>query len=352
MWESRVKQGLNRRSVFNSSAVALSAAAILCAAAPAHAGYSVSTSANTGRGYARGCQAGYNVIGAGASFVVNDGSNANCISGGGPGTTSFNNQVVAVTGSTDQTGTLTASHDESSNIATSSIYGSAQAAASADLATGQLHLFATAEYSAGDAGAGAIAAATLNDTLHFTVAGANAGTVTLIPVSFAFDGMFTPGRPLGPSATLYYNFIFGNARAYEFGDYGAGYYNGTSYPTFSFPAPQGQTSGWQSASFTSYDPQNTRFSGIYAITGASADIPISFGLQIIAGNNVTLDYSHAGSVSIGHVDGVSYTSDSGVFLTAAPAVGGVPEPVSWAMLVVGFAAVGTMARRRRETVAA
>lgn len=346
-----MQQGLDRRSLVRSSALALSAVAIFGAAMPAYAGYSVATSANTGRGYARGCLAGYNVIGTGASFVVNDGSNANCISGGGPGVTTFNNQVVTVTGSTDTTGTLTASHDESSNFAFPAIYGSAQATASADLATGQVHLFATAEYSAGDAGASAIAAATLNDTLHFTVAGASASTVTLIPVSFAFDGKFTPGRPLSPSATLYYNFGFGNARAYEFGDYGAGYYNGTSYPTFSFPAAQGLTSGWQSASFTSYDPQNTRFSGIYAITGASADIPIAFGLRIIAGNNVTLDYSHTGSVSIGRVDGVSYTSDSGVFLTASP-VGGVPEPVSWVMLVVGFAAVGTMARRRREMVTA
>lgn len=348
--EIGVKQGLERRSVFYSSTVAFSAAAIFCAAAPAYAGYSVSTSANTGRGYARGCAAGYNVIGSGASFVVNDGSNANCIAGGGPGTTSFNNQVVTVTGSTDTTGVLTASHDESTNTSFDPIYGSAQAAASADLATGQVHLFAAAEYSAGDAGAAAIAAASLSDTLHFTIAGADSSTVTLVPVSFAFDGLLTPGRPYGPTATLYYNFSFGNARAYEFGDYGAGYYNGTSYPTFSFPVAQGQTSGWESASFTSYDPQDTRFSGIYAITGASADIPIAFGLQIIAGNNVTLDYSHAGSISIGHVDGVSFTSDSGVFLTAASNVGSVPEPASWALLVAGFGSIGAIARRRRAVM--
>ena len=347
-----MKYGSDRRGVLRSSAVAITAAAIVCAATPAYAGYSVSTSANTGRGYARGCQAGYNAGSqVGASFVLNDGSNANCINGGGPGTTTFNNQVVTVTGSTDATGTLKASHDESSTFAFPAIYGSAQAAASADLAMGQVHLFATAEYSAGDAGASAIAAATLNDTLHFTVAGANADTVTLIPVSFAFDGVFTPGQPLGPTATLYYNFAFGSARAYEFGDYGAGYYNGTSYPTFSYPAAQGIMSGWQSASFTHYDPQDTRFSGVYAITGTSADIPISFGLEIAAGNNVTLDYSHTGSVSVGHVAGVSYTSDSGVFLTAGN-VGGVPEPVSWTLLVVGFAAVGGMARHRREVVSA
>ena len=323
--------------------------ALVTAAQASAAGYSVSTSANTGRGYARGCAAQYNAGGSiGASLVVNDGSNANCIGGGGPGSTSFNNQNVTVTGSTDKTGKLTASHDESSNVSFDPIYGSAHASAAADLATGKVHLFATAEYSAGDAGA-AISSARLNDTLHFSVAGANASTITLIPVSFAFDGKFTADRSLGPSATLYYDFTFGNASAYEFGDYGAGYYNGTSHPTFRFPASAGLTSGWQSASFSSYDPQNTRFSGIYALTGASADIPISFGLQIIAGNNVTLDYLNTGSISIGKVAGVFFTSDSGVFLTkAGGGVGGVPEPASWAMLIAGFGLVGTAARRRRD----
>ena len=117
---------------------------------------------------------------------------------------------------------------------------------------------------------------------------------------------------------------------------------------FLFPPPK--VSGWRSVSFTGCDPQDTRFSGIYAITGASADIPIKLGLQIGAGNIVTLDCSHTSSVSIGHVDGVTFMSDSGVFLSAAGPIGGVPEPVTWAMLFVGFAAVDTMARRRREMV--
>lgn len=34
------------------------------------------------------------------------------------------------------------------------------------------------------------------------------------------------------------------------------------------------------------------------------------------------------------------------------AVGGVPEPASWAMLIAGFGLVGAVARRRRETTAA
>ncbi|MBC7506281.1 MAG: PEP-CTERM sorting domain-containing protein [Sandarakinorhabdus sp.] len=327
-------------------------AALLAALPAAAAGYSVGTVANTGRGYARGCQAGYNSPSGGAAFIVNDGSGRDCLAGGGPGTTSFNNQTVSVSGSTDHSGTLTAAHSEASVTATDPIYGSAHATAAADLATGKIHLYAAAEYTTGDAGAGARAGAGLNDTLHFTIAGASANTVTLIPVSFAFDGTFSANPP-SPSAVLYYGFTFGNAHTYEFGDYGAGYYNGSNYPTFAFPDAAGRTSGWQSSSFASYQPTDTRFTGIYAITGATADLPVSFGLQINANNNVTLDFSHTGSVSIGKIDGVSFTSDSGVFLSAlGGTVGGVPEPSSWAMMVLGFGAVGFAARRRQGGVVA
>ncbi len=37
---------------------------------------------------------------------------------------------------------------------------------------------------------------------------------------------------------------------------------------------------------------------------------------------------------------------------SSPAVGGVPEPASWAMLIAGFGLVGAAARRRRRSVAA
>ena len=147
-----------------------------------------------------------------------------------------------------------------------------------------------------------------------------------IPVSFRFDGKL-PGNP-NPhtaSAELNYSFSFGSAYAYEFGDYGAGYFGiNNNYPTFVY-AGAPRIGGWQSASFTSYDPLNTRFSGVYAITG---------------------------SVDIGHVAGVSYTSDSGVFLAGGGSVGGVPEPASWALMVAGFGIAGAAARRRRFSVMA
>ena len=320
------------------------AAAALAATGPAEAaGYSVSTAANTGRGYARGCQAGYNVLGLGASFISNDGGSGNCLAGGGPGSTSFNEQSVTVSGTTDKTGALTSAHDESTVAAFNGYGGQGSASAAADLATGQVHLYASGKVSGGDTGVGANAKAVLSDTLHFTVAGANASTVTLIPVGFTVAGTFNGSSPAFYSGgSLYYGFQFGDARAYEFGDYGAGTVNypAGGSPTYAFPDSGPLTAGWQSFSVSSYDPSDTRVSGVYAITGASADIPISFYLEIRAGGNVTLDYSNGSGVSIGQVDGVSFTSDSGVFLSA------VPEPDTWALMLAGFAVLGGLARRR------
>ena len=43
--------------------------------------------------------------------------------------------------------------------------------------------------------------------------------------------------------------------------------------------------------------------------------------------------------------GVSYTSASGDFLTA------VPEPSTWAMMILGFAGIGFLTYRRRNQAA-
>ncbi|UAK26684.1 PEPxxWA-CTERM sorting domain-containing protein [Sphingomonas nostoxanthinifaciens] len=308
-------------------------------ATAAQAGYSVSTIANTGRGYLRGCQAGYNAGGfTGAKFQVNDGSTGPC---NPAGFLSSQGAVVTVSGTTDTTGTATAAHDESSVVA---LPDAAYATAAADLSTGEVHLLASAaSFSSADA------SAHLADTLHFTIAGASADTVTLIPVSFSFDGKLDgTSNPSTASGELNYGFYFGNAQAYEFGDYGAGYYgyNGT-YPTFTYVSDP-RVNGWESYSFTSYDPLNTQFTGLYAITGATADISFDFGLELRA-TNVALDYTNTGKVSIGSVAGVSYTSDSGVFLQAAGVPGAVPEAATWMMMIGGFGLTGGAMRRRRGT---
>lgn len=65
------------------------------------------------------------------------------------------------------------------------------------------------------------------------------------------------------------------------------------------------------------------------------------------------DFGNTAALRFGALpDGLSFTSQSGVFLSglSGPAPG-VPEPASWAMLIAGFGLVGARLRRRRAALA-
>jgi hypothetical protein len=84
---------------------------------------------------------------------------------------------------------------------------------------------------------------------------------------------------------------------------------------------------------------------LYIPTGVST-IDIGAELSTSCGGSWTCDLSNTGILGFGPlVNGLSYTSDSGQFLTGN--VGAVPEPSTWAMMLLGFAGVGFMAYRRK-----
>lgn len=58
-------------------------------------------------------------------------------------------------------------------------------------------------------------------------------------------------------------------------------------------------------------------------------------------------FEHTASIGLVLPEGVSYTSDSGVFLTGVTAVAPVPEPETWALMLAGLGVVGRLARRRQ-----
>ena len=82
--------------------------------------------------------------------------------------------------------------------------------------------------------------------------------------------------------------------------------------------------------------------GTFKFQGTDAVVPI-FMLLSVGGQYGYADFGNTAKFTFDPLPaGVSYTSASGDFLTA------VPEPSTWAMMVLGFAGVGFMAYRRKS----
>lgn len=93
------------------------------------------------------------------------------------------------------------------------------------------------------------------------------------------------------------------------------------------------------------------FQAYYAITCPSASVPAQFQLDVICGQGGECDYSHTGAIGLQLPEGVTYTSNSGVFLTEPE---NAPEPGTALLLVFGLGAVSAVAawntRGRKQAI--
>jgi hypothetical protein len=315
----------------------LTLAATLAPPLVAHAGYMVGTSAGTYVGFSRGCDATYNsVYGNGSVFMIN-GSTTPCPAS--PWTRMDGNTPVEVVydGVVDPGGSRTAAWDRSfQGINNRDSVATARAAS--DLATASLHAFAQGggNNPGGGGSRAATVSATLRDTLHFNVAGAGATTVTSITVRMSLDGH--TAASLGANfMSLDWRMNFGGASVFDLADNQnvAGEYGARSQTA------QGWSSFFRTVNVISPDNTDIQIEAIYDLVGASADIDVGGSLMLQV-DNATLDYENTGKFSLVLPAGVTYTSDSGVFL--APAA--VPEPTSWALTAVGLLALGLRSSRR------
>jgi hypothetical protein len=90
---------------------------------------------------------------------------------------------------------------------------------------------------------------------------------------------------------------------------------------------------------------------LFLTSGKSYDVFAAFNLIAIPGSmtgSITMNSLNTSTIGI-DAPGGSFTSQSGEFLGYAktPGLSAVPEPVSWAMMVVGFGFVGSAVRRSR-----
>lgn len=231
--------------------------------------------------------------------------------------------------------------------------GSSRARASANLADASLHA-SVVNNSGNVAYVGGLAQADLHDIVTLRVAGADASTRTRVNFSFAIDGLaYDSGQTTvygeHGSGDLVARLLLNDlSSANDNGDYtviaGAGWTK-TSTSDFMQSALFYENRGDAALAGGSW-VQNSlnlmQFDGWLDIVGTSATINPTLYLSVGCSIGLVCDYGNTAKFSfVGLPSSVTFTSDSGVFLTSA-----VPEPQTWALFMGGMVALGGLARRR------
>jgi hypothetical protein len=211
----------------------------------------------------------------------------------------------------------------------------------------------------------------LQDTIYFTNTGL---TSALLEVIFSYDGelAYGPGTPFGPhraQATVAFDFGFGG-RCGNGPSCGGDQIFVLGSPTTGSVALTADLPGQPNTnpiinnhnnpnlpSYISYTPhprdnQNGFYGGVFRTTWVIPTGRTSIGyrsyLDLLCFGDRQCNFGSTASTRFGALpDGLTYSSASGVFLTGLSA-GGVPEPATWAMMILGFGVIGGAMRRRRE----
>lgn len=167
-------------------------------------------------------------------------------------------------------------------------------------------------------------AARLWETLNFHVAGAGPGARTTIQVRYEVDGAYESGA-LTPS--MNFNFNFGPSAFIFGGSDASGFTNG------------GAPGNWIDPRLEWFGPGHMLFTAGYELIGDDTELGLLMQLRTIGGFG-SADFSHTAALSFDLPSNVSFTSASGVFLTATHGGGDpgnqVPEPPALALLAVAL----------------
>ena len=207
------------------------------------------------------------------------------------------------------------------------------AKAYADLTSGKMGVYGSSNYAfLRGQPASTNSNAQLKDQLNFLIGGATANTVTPITVLFSVDGTVNGRTGYGTSVVIAQLFLDSGV--------GVGLYkiaqDNRDVPFYASAA------NWQSYS-TSVSGNTTTFKGVYNLVGSSKIIDIFGTLDAATSAESTADFQHTAALQFVLPQNVSFTSASGSFLSNVP---GVPEPATWAMMLLGFGMIGFAMRKR------
>lgn len=208
-------------------------------------------------------------------------------------------------------------------------FSSGNAYSSASISSGTLRAYATASlYSSAVTGAGYFETISFSQSVE-----SPPDSFTPITFRYLFDGTLSQGfadvygvLSVGPQA-------FQGAHVYFLGSMSDG----------SIQQAYAHALGFASHSLTQTGATSWEFEGVYNLSNEQSDVVVGSFLETRAGNGGTADYSHTARIGIEVPEGVAYTSASGAFLT-----GGIPEPHTWALLVLGMGLIGSAMRAHKR----
>ena len=219
-----------------------------------------------------------------------------------------------------------------SRFSASAANGAASAQAYADLATGKLGASSESSYNGT-----ARADARYWDSLTFTVNGADSSTLTAVTIKYLFDGV---GERSAQGDGWYASTFFNIGAAGLAITHQQPTHNPFQFSHFG--------TGFSDYKLQAVGEDSYLATAVYTLKGITSTHGIVAGLATTSWMHARSNFANTASVSFILPDNVTFTSASGEFLTASTAV---PEPGTWAMMLLGFFGIGAAIRRSRALAA-
>jgi hypothetical protein len=119
-------------------------------------------------------------------------------------------------------------------------------------------------------------------------------------------------------------------------------------------ARQNETWGSSSGNLVSFTPvrdgDDWIARAVYNVYNTAPTLTIGGRLYAVTQGDALADFGHTARFGIEVPEGVTFTSSSGIFLSAVQTA--VPEPGTWLMMLVGFALIGSGLRQVQRAPAA